>query len=64
MADRRRQCGRPYAGNYRYACTLDLDHGGDQHEDQTTEYPSNVSWLRPELIDIAAREHELDLVNA
>ncbi len=50
--DRRKLCAHAYAGDgrWRYACTLELDHGGDEHEDHATEAPSVYVWIKPELI--------------
>lgn len=43
--DRRVLCwkaGPP--GNYRYACTLLLDHDDDNHRDNLTEAPNVIVW--------------------
>lgn len=50
--DRRKLCAHAYAGDgrWRYACTLELDHGGDDHEDHLTEAPTVYAWIKPKLI--------------
>jgi len=52
VAPRARQCGHVYGGDgrWRYACTLYVDHGGEEHEDHSTEAPTVYAWIRPELI--------------
>lgn len=50
LTDRGRLCWHAWAGTFRYACTLPLDHGGDEHEDHATDAPSVTVWTRPELL--------------